>query len=113
MGIQRDHPELPGMLKELKQCTPEMEEVFAVRQRAIEKRFDDAIEDATLFVDILRTYSAMICFYLRLKAQKTESRQMKKQGVFGTLLTLKRKVNEFRKTYQKSEKLFNQLPVNW
>merc|ERR1719361_532255 len=35
--IKRDHPELPGMLKELKQIVAEMENVFEVRSRAIKK----------------------------------------------------------------------------
>lgn len=111
--IQRDHPELPGMLRELKSVVAEMEKVYAVRQRAIEKRFDDAIEDATLFVEVLRTYSATICFYLQLKAQRVDMKRMKKQGVYSTLLTLKQRVSSFRETYLKSKAYLDQLPPGW
>ena len=111
--IQRDHPELPGMLKEFKEIVAEMEVVFNERLRAIKKRFDDAIEDSTLFVELLRTYSSTICFYLQLKAKKIDSESMKKHGIFSVLLKLKGRVSSFRKIYKKSIEFMNNLPADW
>ena len=111
--IRRDHPELPGMLKELKEIVAEMESVFKVRQRAVKKRFDEAIEDSTLFVELLRTYSSTICFYLQLKAKKVDAERMKQHGIFSVLLKLKRQVYGFRKIYKKSIEFLNNLPKNW
>merc|ERR1712228_544125 len=91
----------------------EMEMVFAERQRAIKKRFDDAIEDSTLFVELLRTYSSTICFYLQLKAKKIDSESMKKHGIFSVLLKLKHRVASFRKIYKKSMDFMNNLPSEW
>jgi len=111
--IKRDHPELPGMLKELKDLTIEMEVVFNERLRAIKKRFDDAIEDSTLFLDLLRTYASTICFYLQLKAKKIDSETMKKHGIFSVLLKLKQRTASFRNIYKQSMQFMNNLPENW
>ena len=90
-----------------------MKVVYAARQRAIEKRFDDAIEDSTLFVELLRTYSSTICFYLQLKAKRVGTEEMKKIGVFGVMLKLRQRVKDFRKIYRKSMGFMNNLPSDW
>jgi len=111
--IQRDHPEIPGMLSELRQVVDELRDVYRHRQRAIQKRFDDAIEDCTLFVELLRTYASTMSFYLALKVKKTDNQQMKKHGIFNTLLKLKQRVNSFRSVYRKSIDLLSHLPLDW
>ena len=111
--IQRDHPELPGMLKELKEIVVEMKDVYDNRQKAIEKRFDDGIEDATLFVELLRTYSSTLAFYLQLKAKRIDTKKMKKHGIFAVLLKLKHRVKDFREIYKKSMEFMGNLPADW
>ena len=95
--IRRNHPELV----ELRRTVREMSCVYAERQRAIEKRFDAAMEDS------IREHAAL---YLQLKAAKAEAAQLSKHGIFGVLLRLKHRVGSLRKVHRQSMALMARLP---
>ncbi|ETO20535.1 hypothetical protein RFI_16687 [Reticulomyxa filosa] len=65
--VRRDHPELPGIVTELKVTIQEMENVNSIRKKAISEKFTNAVNDATMFLDLLRTYASILCFFLKLK----------------------------------------------
>jgi len=86
--VRRDHPELPGIVTELKLTIQEMEEVNAIRKEAMSRRFDDAINDSTMFLDLLRTYGSVLSFYLHIKSR---GRLQKKTYDIFTNVTIKTK----------------------
>ena len=65
--IKRDNPELPGILVELKSVIQDLKIVNNNRLKAIKMDFDEGIKDATLYLELLRTYAATLSFYLQLK----------------------------------------------
>ena len=69
----------------LRQTVREMCRVYGESQRAIEKRFDEAMEDSTL------------SFYLQFKAAKVQAAQLKTHGIYSVLLRLKHRVDSLRK----------------
>ena len=65
--VRRDHPELPGMVHELRSTVSLMHEVLKAREEATDKGFTHGHRDISLFLDLLRAYSATLAFYLTLK----------------------------------------------
>ena len=84
--------------------------VYGERQLAIEKRFDEAMEDSTLFLELRRTYSSTLSFYLQFKAAKVQAVQSEKHGIFSVL---RHRVNSLRKVHRQPLAFMARLPADW
>jgi len=108
--VRRDHPELPGIVTELKLTIREMKEVNLTRKEAFTRKFKNAINDSTIFLDLLRTYGSVLCFYLQLKSR---GRLQRKHTIFSRMLQLRRRVATMRGIYQNTMKTMRNLPKSY
>lgn len=117
--LKRDHPELPGIIKELENIVQQLQSVSNERRITIEFKFDDAIEDSALYFDLLRTYASVLSFYLQLKAmKKLGNANAKKHNIYQQMLQLKKRCASMGKLYEQSLQMMrnatnNCLDINW